>query len=570
MWRLLTTIGCLLAVLWLSHMTEAASTATRKQPPKQQPPAPTTRLNVDILPPLQNVLDELEFSSYLKNFVRMGVTETRLLLRLSAMDFQIMTMDWPEFSTDDVAKLKEKIKQLTALATVTIEPIREDLIARNKIIYGRIFMPLGVQSIEFNVASFGGPPPMGDVPLQFAETLYECPPESTDNSSSIPPQSNIYENRLVVVVRGNCTFLQKAMLIKARGGRGMLVVNTEDKLESLASGVGINKTVTEEQTRSLGSFFIVAVSNNSYLTLHKAVQFAAPVHPFVQLVPLKCTIGSSCAPLTPEEKQLQSEVSWGKLSIFSETDSNKKKTFEFMTSNYGAPLPPSNQQFHLDTKLLTGDDWTIAQRQLCSPISSMETVAFSLDSNTSFLEIPLVSLKVSTSAEGLREYVLIAERGGCSFDTKSFYAQQAGYRLLILTNTQMHHPLQRIGGINPSIGRVGIPTLLLLPEFTTYLRTNSAESWLIEIESAKDDSVFERWVEVTYSSARWTSAPSMAALISPTYFLSLTDIESQEMIFQRMLQKMQKHDTLVEWIEHQLITSSQLKQQRQMAVKDDL
>lgn len=212
----------------------------------------------------------------------------------------------------------------------------------------------------------------------------------------------------------------------------------------------------------------------------------------------------------------------------------------------------------MDSQLLTdSDQYSSAQRLLCAPISSPESVAYSLESNTSFLEVidPVPLLKTR---------VLVAERGGCSFDTKSFHAQQAGYRLLILINTLANQPLQRLGGINPSLGRVGIPTILVLPEMLPIL--TQQKQWQMQVQAARDDSAFDRWVEVTYSSAKWTSSPLNRAL----QFKSEEEREAQEMLFHRMVQKMQGHETLVRWLEQQLQLISTAKEAQPSVVKQDL
>ena len=52
-----------------------------------------TSLNYDLLPPLEEVLKEIGFSNRLKDFVRQGVSETRILVLLKKMDFQMMVLN---------------------------------------------------------------------------------------------------------------------------------------------------------------------------------------------------------------------------------------------------------------------------------------------------------------------------------------------------------------------------------------------------------------------------------------------------------------------------------------------
>jgi hypothetical protein len=47
-------------------------------------------LNSDLLPSLETVLEELDLSHRKNSLVKMGVTETRYLLRLKNMDYQMM------------------------------------------------------------------------------------------------------------------------------------------------------------------------------------------------------------------------------------------------------------------------------------------------------------------------------------------------------------------------------------------------------------------------------------------------------------------------------------------------
>jgi hypothetical protein len=49
-----------------------------------------TPLNSDLLPPLETVLEELDLIHRKGSLVKMGVTETRYMLRLKNMDYQMM------------------------------------------------------------------------------------------------------------------------------------------------------------------------------------------------------------------------------------------------------------------------------------------------------------------------------------------------------------------------------------------------------------------------------------------------------------------------------------------------
>ncbi len=51
---------------------------------------PMVKLNTDKIPNLEEILSEINLSHRLPNFIKMGVTDSRHLLRLKKMDYNIM------------------------------------------------------------------------------------------------------------------------------------------------------------------------------------------------------------------------------------------------------------------------------------------------------------------------------------------------------------------------------------------------------------------------------------------------------------------------------------------------
>ena len=87
----------LIVILFLSsilHILGKSSTPkiNEKIKNKNKPNEATTSLNYDLLPPLEDVLSEIGLLDRLKNFVRMGVSETRILVLFKKMDFQMMVL----------------------------------------------------------------------------------------------------------------------------------------------------------------------------------------------------------------------------------------------------------------------------------------------------------------------------------------------------------------------------------------------------------------------------------------------------------------------------------------------
>ncbi len=69
--------------------------STRFQKMKKQEnskPEPAVKLNTEHLPTLSEILNEINISHRLQNLVKMGITETRHLLRMKRMDYNMMVI----------------------------------------------------------------------------------------------------------------------------------------------------------------------------------------------------------------------------------------------------------------------------------------------------------------------------------------------------------------------------------------------------------------------------------------------------------------------------------------------
>jgi hypothetical protein len=119
-------IRALLCLLLLIYAEESIANSRHKKSKstdndktaKKKPEPPL--LNVDNLPSLEEIAASIQMEQYLPYFYKMGVVDTRLLVRLGRMDFHIMEMDWPDITKQQVAKLKETVDQLIIQATVTV------------------------------------------------------------------------------------------------------------------------------------------------------------------------------------------------------------------------------------------------------------------------------------------------------------------------------------------------------------------------------------------------------------------------------------------------------------------
>lgn len=159
--------------------------------------------------------------------------------------------------------------------------------------------------------------------------------------------------------------------------------------------------------------------------------------------------GGKCLPLLEEEKQLQSEVSWG--TIRTRSNNSEVRSYEFLTSNYGSQLPVYNpiqiRQAYPDIQgcspLLIPTNHIINDI-VVDPIASGLDINHPHNPNHSYYERKAV----------------IVNRGGCRFDIKALHAQEVGADLLIIVDIE-DNALQRVGGKNPEAGYVGIPSIIV-------------------------------------------------------------------------------------------------------------
>ena len=177
-WMVLFVVGC----------SQINAITRVKQKPEPKPKPKPLNLNVEGLPDLKEVLTELNLLSFYDRFIRAGMVETRLLLRLGPTDFSIMSWDW-EMPQEDINRLKDHINMLVIKATIPEQDDSKEkaLKERKKLVYGRIYMIDGVQSFEYSLASFGLPPPVGRMQLAMSDDGNEdgCAPVTKDLSGKV-------------------------------------------------------------------------------------------------------------------------------------------------------------------------------------------------------------------------------------------------------------------------------------------------------------------------------------------------------------------------------------------------
>ncbi len=97
-------------------------------------------------------------------------------------------------------------------------------------------------------ASFGRAPPIGELPVFFPADRWGC---------GYPPDTRQMTRTMLVVERGQCTFFEKAVQAFALNASVLVVINSEDKLESPASGLGIDPHITDKMVLRVKELSVV-------------------------------------------------------------------------------------------------------------------------------------------------------------------------------------------------------------------------------------------------------------------------------------------------------------------------
>ena len=240
------------------------------------------KLNTDGLPSLKEILEEIEMGEYLMKFARLGITETRLLLRMSPMDYTMMSIEW-EIKPEQLNKIKAVVRKYYDLAAEAamnnLDQEADPLIGdRKKLKYGKIYLP-GLYKALNTQASFGGPAPLGSFSLELSPfphtgcspAFYRTYNELENTAKNGREEVDVEEDgevasrkdedegeddgldltdKAYVVKRGHC-LLSKAQYAFKHNASALIVVNSEDRLEAPSSGYGVDPHITSENVTRL-------------------------------------------------------------------------------------------------------------------------------------------------------------------------------------------------------------------------------------------------------------------------------------------------------------------------------
>ncbi|KAJ1416778.1 hypothetical protein B484DRAFT_454184 [Ochromonadaceae sp. CCMP2298] len=524
----------LLVLLCLALLIQSKKKIEKAKPkPRPKPP----KLNTDSLPTLPEILEKLGLSRYMPNLIRMGVGETRLLVRLSSMDFQLMQIEW-DISDEEVGALKIEVAALVVAATVPEEVEQPEQKERDRLTYGRVYLPNAVQSFEYVSASFGGPPPVGRQRLQIPRGLVGCPKE-TEVGEGAPGEVNEgapgeeveveevdYQGSIVIAQRGRCTFLSKALHALHLNASGLIVVNSEDRLESPSSGLGIDKTISETHVKTLAKFPVLAFSNTTWVKVEYAVRAneLKGESTYIDIVPLQCKSGGSCRPLLEGERGLQ-EVSWGTVEVRVPAEGQGEgreeggqayapsRSFEFLTSNYGSQLP-SRPVSLVMADPIDGCSALVGAEEVGAEAGAGEMeveveVEVEVDAVGGKLKPDAQEAYVSSQVPKYTGAAVVVHRGGCAFHEKALQAQRAGAALLVVVDVA-DSALQRMGGGQPFAGQVAIPSVLVTASAGKFLQNvlgaGAGAGVMAEVVPARDSVGADRWIELAFTD--WSPTPA--------------------------------------------------------------
>lgn len=430
---------------------------------KNKPKPPT--LNTDLVPSLEKIVEEIGLTHRLNDLYKMGVVDTRILLRLKKMDFHMMNMEWSDAKEEEINALKEAVERYAEQATVHEEQVQErDFSERNRLTFGRLHIPNSVQAFEYLSASFGSVPPIGVKEIVINDDIKGCSSATTQDLT----------DKIVITQRGECSFLQKALNAKRAGASVLAVVNDVDKIDNIASGFGVDKNVTEAMINEVAKLSIVSLSSQALIPLQHAVKTSTfPLKG--QIIPVKCGVSGSCDPVIEEEK-VNLEVTSGTMRINGHPDMKVTRSFDFLTSTYGSVLPSN----------------IVIQRS--SPTDACQQLEVNMETQVS-------SDGSSTSTDISSSFALFAHRGGCRFEMKAQNAQNAGADLLIIANMQ-DEALQRVGAAKEALGALGAPSILVSMMAGRYIEELMKLPGPISIEIIPntDNVLSKAWIDLAFTS----------------------------------------------------------------------
>jgi hypothetical protein len=458
--------------------------------------APVPTYNTNLIPSMEEMLKSINLEHRAQKLYKMGFVDMRVLLRAARMDYQLMRLNWEDSTDEEIQLIRETVEKMAQLATVVEEEVEKvDYTERNKLSMGRLHIPGSVQAFEYLRGSFGGVPPIGLREVVLASNEFGCTPRETAD----------LVNKIYVVKRGFCTFLEKALVAHRAGAVGLVIVNSEDRVDNVASGYGIDKNITEQALNEVANLAIISLSNVTWAPIAFSARNGGL---FAQMIPVKCQSSATCQAVIDEEKGINLEVSSGHIRVSPDGGTSAAASFDFLTSTFGGRLLNSDLIVRIADPI-----------DACEPLVGMKTLTQEAD----------MSLDGSVSSSLSSRFAVYARRGTCKFDVKAQYAQEAGADLLIVADIN-DDALQRLGAGKLVGGLLGIPGILVTSVAGEYIEETARESGSVSVSltTSKDDALTKAWIDLAF--LEWGHDESEALLNINGLIEQYTDKNSQEIV----------------------------------------
>jgi hypothetical protein len=570
-----------LLVLFLLLWTVVGFERFPKRQIKTEAKKVVAKLNTDGLPGLKEILEEIEMEEYLMKFARMGITETRLLLRMSEMDYTMMSIDWEEIKSEQINKIKAVVKKYYDLAAeAALKEVSQEadpnVAERQKLKYGKIYLPGAVQSFEYVQASFGGPAPLGSFSLEMSPFPHTgCSPafyrsmhtelertaangkgevadeevgrdgevavqeeggqqESEDDEAGVDLTGKAY-----VVKRGHCSFLAKAQYAFKHNASALIIVNSENRLEAPSSGYGIDPRISSENVTRLGSLPIFSVSNGSWAKLDFSLRHG------YQWSENSGSVSAVHAGSTAEH---QKQAKHNDVDVPRVRFVPLKCGEQLAGSSTKSCVPVLKEEKRLNAEISWGtmritshggDDGTIRVAKsfqfLTSaaggilPVDEIKVVRGDPRDGCTDLVNDNEGRDSQSRIRGHKKNVAVAlTRGGCSFDEKLLHAEQAGARMGLVMETN-DAALQRMGGSVETNSFIGMPSILCSTPCQAYLDnilSNPLNDVVVQLTMGKDSSLADKWLDLVVHP--WAEEDDEKALQMEQFLPSFSGDENLE------------------------------------------
>ena len=306
------------------------------------------------------------------------------------------------------------------------------LTLRNSLTYGKLVVQRSTTAYEYYSAHFSAPMPREWLPLAVTEDIEACALDGTEEDMS---------GRMVVALRGNCSFLDKSTNVSKVGASALIMVNNASDLFQIAAGYATGATSGSGPNGP--HLPVIMIKRHALLALQRGI---SAFKSEARMIPLRCPPGdTNCVAILPDEIDVPLEVDSGFLHIGA-------LRFEFLSGTWGGILPGGALNIHVATP-----------RDACGPLGPLP--------------------------EGS---VVVTVRGGCGFGDKAINSQAAGASAFVVVD-RPDAALLRIGATQDQAEQIAIPGMLVSHATGEYMFNGGSDSALTIVP---EPGMASEWLEL--------------------------------------------------------------------------